>query len=408
MDEQKKSGLKVIFLIVFLYLVGFGVIIPLLPVLSREMGASAFEVGLLMSIYSLMQFLFAPFWGRLSDRRGRRPILLFCLAGETLSYLAFAFSRSVEALILARALAGFFGASVSTASAAISDVTPAHERSRGMALIGMAFGLGFIVGPALGGGLSIIGTRLSTEKYFASTFTLSMVAVLCFLTLLLAIKILPETRTAGSAEARGGRLLRLYQDLRRPTVGLLIFVFFLSSLAMSCMEATLALFTADRFSWGIKEISFGFAVIGLLSTFNQGFLVRRLLPRWGERRTLLTGVVLFALGLSMIGGARSIGWLALAMVLFSVGYSFTNPSLLGSVSLLTGADEQGRVLGTTQGTSALGRIAGPALGGYVYQNVSISAPFYVSAGILCLGLLLLLQLGRKIPQTAKLGSVQEG
>lgn len=402
MDEQNKSGLKVIFLIVFLYLVGFGVIIPLLPVLSREMGASAFEIGLLMSIYSLMQFIFSPFWGRLSDRSGRRPILLFCLLGETLSYLIFAFSRSVEMLIVARALAGFFGASISTASAAISDLTPPNERSKGMALIGMAFGLGFIVGPALGGGLSILGEHFSQEKFFSSTFTLVGVSLLCFITLLLAIKILPETYHGRKSESSGkGRLLRLYADLGRPTIGGLIFVFFLTGTAMSCMEATLSLFAFDRFGWGIKEVSFGFAYIGVLSTFNQGFLVRRLLPKLGERKVLTMGVVLLGLGFTLIGFSTNLVLLGAAVTLIPFGLAFTNPSILGSVSLLSSKDEQGRILGTTQGTAALGRIIGPLLGGFVYENINISAPFWASGLIVCAGFLLVLKLGSRIPHAAK-------
>lgn len=400
-STPRPSGLKVIFLIIFLYLVGFGVIIPLLPVLSREMGASPLQIGFLMSIYSLMQFIFAPFWGRLSDRRGRRPILLLCLFGETLSYLVFAFARSIELLIVARAMAGFFGASISTASAAISDVTPPAERSKGMALIGMAFGLGFIVGPALGGILSVWAETFSSEKFFASTFTLVGVSILCGLTLLLALRVLPETRNAGTHDQeKRNRLLRLYSDLGRPTVGGLIFLFFLSSVAMSCMEATLALFTADRFGWGLKEVSFGFAYIGLLSTLNQGYLVRKVLPKWGERRVLTFGVFVLALGLGLIGFSSSVGFLAVAMTIVPFGYAFTNPAILGSVSLLTSKDEQGQIFGTTQGTSALGRIVGPALGGFVYQNVHISAPFWVSGMILSFGWLLVLRLRSRIPQAA--------
>ncbi|PWU22144.1 MAG: MFS transporter, partial [Bdellovibrio sp.] len=364
MNDQSKSGLKIIFLTVFLYLVGFGVIIPLLPILSREMGATAFQVGLLMSIYSLMQFFFAPFWGRLSDRHGRRPILLFCLLGEAASYLVFAFSRSVEMLIFARGMAGFFGASLSTATAAISDLTPPKERSKGMALIGMAFGLGFIVGPALGGGVSSLAQLYSTKKFFASTVTLLFVAGLCLLTWLLGLRILPETRQPGGRDqATKGRLELLFSALMRPTVGRLIFLFFLMSTAMSTMEATLSLFVNDRFGWGIREVSFGFAYIGVLGTFNQGFLVRKLLPKVGERWLMIFGISLMGLSLLMIGFAQSIWFLALAMTVFPFGHAFTSPSILGSVSLLTNSQEQGQVLGTTQGTAALGRILGPALGG---------------------------------------------
>jgi multidrug resistance protein len=168
---SNKSQLAIIFFTVFLYLVGFGVVIPVIPILSRNFGATALQTGLLLSVYSLMQFLVAPFWGRLSDRLGRRPILLFCLVGEGLSYLLFAWARSLEWLFAARVLAGFFGASLSTASAYISDITPKHERSKGMALIGAAFGLGFVVGPALGGGLAVWGHHINPAPHFDTSFS---------------------------------------------------------------------------------------------------------------------------------------------------------------------------------------------------------------------------------------------
>lgn len=399
------KGLKVIFLIVFLYLVGFGVIIPLLPILGKHMGATPIQIGLLMSAYSFMQFLFAPFWGRISDQRGRRPVLLICLLGESLSYLIFAFSRSFEMLLLARALAGFFGGSISTASAAISDCTPKHERSKGMALIGMAFGLGFIVGPALGGGLASLSEVISTEPFFASTFTMSAVAVICFLTFLLALKILPETRpsepnTAHHVNSR--RLVLLYQDLLRPTVGGLIGVFFLTTTAMACMEATLSLFVFERFGWGIKEASYGFAYIGVLATFNQGFLVRRLLPKWGERRLLIIGVLLMALSFALIGLSDDLFKLWIAMTILPFGTAMTNPSILGSVSLLSGNEEQGRVLGSAQGASALGRIVGPMLGALVYQKIGITSPFILASFVALAGFVMILMLWARLPQAAKL------
>lgn len=367
------------------------------------MGASPVQVGLLMSIYSLMQFLFAPFWGKLSDKKGRRPILLFCLLGETLSYLVFAFSRSVEMLIIARGLAGFFGASLSTASAVISDLTARNERSRGMALIGVAFGLGFIFGPALGGGLSILGEKISAEKYFSTTFTMTGVAILCFLTFLAAIKILPETRKphSPSEHSKTGRLLALYQELQKPTVGGLILVFFCASMAMSCMEGMLAIFVKDKFNWGIEEISFGFAYIGILATINQGFLVRKLLPKWGERKMMTIGIVVLGCGLTMIAFANELWILGLAMTLVPFGHAFTNPSILGAISLLTNRDEQGSAMGTTQGTASLGRILGPYLGGVVYQNINTSAPFMISGMMMSFALVIALYIGKRIPTEAK-------
>ena len=401
MADQNKSSLQVIFFTVFMYLVGFGVIIPLLPVLSLEMGATPFEVGIFLSVYSFVQFLFSPWWGRLSDRYGRRRILLFCLGGEIFAYSIFALARSVEGILFARALSGFFGASLSTASAAISDITPPKERSRGMALIGAAFGLGFIFGPALGGGLSVWGQSISSEKYFATSFTLWGVAILCALNFVFAYFFLKETNTKlNTQEKRGGRFRALYSELRKPTVGGLIWVFFLSSFAIACMESTLALYVFEKFKWGLKEVSFGFAYIGVIATLNQGFLVRRLLPLWGERKTLYVGLSATAAGLAMIGLSSEVWILGLAMTVFSFGYAFINPSVLGSVSLLSPEREQGRALGTTQGTASLGRILGPICGGFVFGNVGISTPYFLGTLIVLIALTIVVRLGVRIPSHA--------
>lgn len=392
-----------------MYLIGFGVIIPLLPVLSLEMGATPFQVGIFLSVYSFVQFLFSPWWGKLSDRYGRRRILLLCLAGEVFAYSIFAMARSVEGILFARALSGFFGASLSTASAAISDITPPNQRSRGMALIGAAFGLGFIFGPALGGALSLWGQSISSEKYFATSFTLWGVAILCLLNFVFALFFLKETnQKLNSGEVRGKRFQLLYAELRKPVVGPLIWVFFLSSFAISAMESTLALYVFDRFQWGLKEVSWGFAYIGVVATINQGFLVRRLLPKWGERTTLYVGLFCAGLSLALIGFSNTIPVLALAMTLFSFGYAFINPSILGSVSLLSSDHEQGKVLGTTQGTASLGRILGPIVGGYAFGHFGISSPYWIGAAVVGLALAIVLRLGRRIPTHAKAETLSEG
>ena len=402
MTEQNKSHLSILFMTVFLYLVGFGVMIPVLPVLSREYGATPLQVGLLMSVYSLMQFLFSPFWGRISDRRGRRPILLICLCGEAMSYVVFVVSRSLEMLFFARALAGFFGASLSTASAAVSDVTTAQERSRGMALIGAAFGLGFILGPALGGGLAWWGQQIHPEDpQFGMRFAAGFVALICLATFVFAFFKLKETKYYDAApETKESRFHRLGRFLRRPTTGALIRSFFLNSLAMSLMEATLILFVADRFGWGLKQVSFGFAYIGVLSALNQGFFVRKLLPKYGERKILRLGLTLMVIAFALITISTQIWILAVSMTFLSFGTSFTNPSLMGAISLLCAKEEQGEALGTTQGTASLGRILGPAIGGFMYGQVHMLSPFVGSALIALTSLITVITLGRLVPDSA--------
>ncbi len=399
--EAKKSQLAIIFVTVFLYLVGFGVIIPITPILAKNFGASGFQVGLLLSVYSFMQFIFAPFWGRLSDRYGRRPILLFCLIGEFFSYIAFGLARNFEMLFVARMLAGFFGASLSTASAYISDITPPQERSKGMALIGAAFGMGFLVGPALGGGLAVWGSHISSEPHFDTSFAAYGVAVLCVINFLFGLKFLKESLTEKAPhQAQTHRFQRLFRYLRLGLIGRLIGVFFLTSLAMSTMEATLVLFVGDRFQWTVKEVSFGFAYIGLIMIISQGFLVRRLLPKVGERKMLLMGLSFMTIALAMIAASSTIWILAIAQTFLAFGFSFTNPSTMGSISLLADPKEQGEVLGTTQGTASLGRIIGPATGGWLYQHVGQISPFLTGSVIALIALGIVIANLAKLPNSA--------
>lgn len=392
----------IIFLTVFIYLLGFGIVIPIIPLLGREFGANPFQAGLLMSVYSLMQFLFAPFWGKLSDRIGRRPILLGCMLGEGLSYILFAYARNLELLFVARILAGFFGASLSTASAYISDITPLEERSKGMALIGAAFGLGFVFGPAIGGGLQVWAGHISTEPHFGTSFTALWVAGICIVNFAFGLKVLKESLTTTSASAeKKDRFGQILKYLNMPTVGTLIVVFFLTSFAMSSMESTLILFMGEKFSWTIKEVSFGFAYIGVIMVFTQGFLVRRLIPKLGERQTLRLGLISFIIGLGGIAVAPNISLMAVTMTFLAIGTGLVNPSTIGSISILTSSTEQGSSLGVTQGLSSLGRIVGPAFGGFVYQKLSISAPFVTSASLAAIALILVLTIFAKIPDAGK-------
>ena len=399
--NTQKSQLAIIFFTVFLYLVGFGVIIPIVPILTKNFGATSFQIGLILSAYSLMQFIFAPFWGKLSDRHGRRPILLFCLLGESLAYIAFAWARSYEALLIARLFAGFFGASISTASAYISDITAAKDRSKGMALIGAAFGLGFLVGPALGGGLALWGAHISDAPHFDTSFAAYWVSGLCLLNFIFGFFYLKESLQQKSTPVKKSRFVQLGFYLRKPLVGPLIGVFFISSVSMALMEATLVLYVGDLFAWGIREVSFGFAYIGFIMVLCQGFIVRKLLPIVGEKKILFLGLSLMMLGFLLIGASKNIPVLAIAMTLLAVGNSFTNPATTGSISLLSKADEQGAVMGTTQGTASLGRIIGPAVGGLLYQQVSISSPFYASGVLVVLAMVLVFMNFARLPESAK-------
>lgn len=399
--NSQKSQLTIIFFTVFLYLVGFGVIIPILPILTKNFSATSLQVGLILSAYSLMQCLFAPFWGRLSDRHGRRPILFFCLLCECLSYIAFALARSYEGILIARLFAGFFGASISTASAYISDITPPKERSKGMALIGAAFGLGFLVGPALGGALAMWGASISNAPHFDTSFAAYFVSGLCLINFIFGFFYLKESLTQKAVPEKKSRLKQLGRYIRLPVIGPLIAVFFISSVSMALMEATLVLYVGDLFAWGIREVSFGFAYIGLIMVLCQGFIVRKLLPIVGERKVLLTGLTCMMIGFFLIGWAANIPVLALAMTFLAVGNAFTNPATTGSISLLAKSDEQGAVLGSTQGTASLGRIIGPALGGFLYQQISWATPFFLSSAFIVIAMLIVFKIFSQLPESAK-------
>lgn len=401
-----KSLKATLFLTVFIYLVGFGMIIPLIPLLSRDFGATSFQSGLLMAVFSLMQFLFAPFWGRLSDRLGRRPVLLFCLFGETLAYVVFALSRSLEMLIVSRVLAGFFGASISTASAYMSDITSQENRSQGMALIGAAFGLGFLCGPALGALLAHWAHSLSSAPFFDTSFVGFGIALVCFGNLVFSYFKLKESLTPENrrpTQKSQSRWQQLFQAFNNRTRFALLGGQALVVTSMGVMEASIVLYMADEFGWGVREAGFGFSFIGVCMIFTQGFLVRRLMPLLGERRVLMIGLAVFLVGMLLLPG-QSVALVGISMSLISVGMGLINPSILGSVSLLSKAEEQGERMGVSHSMSALGRILGPALGGWLYGYHS-SSPFQLSSALILIAIIWLTKEFKNLPESGRKGSL---
>lgn len=375
-------------------------IIPVLPILSTHYGATPFQVGLIMSVFSLMQFLFSPFWGKLSDKYGRRPILIYCLLGEGVSYLILAQSQSLEMLFVARIFTGFFGASISTASAYVSDITSPENRTKGMAIIGAAFGLGFLFGPAIGGGLTLLAKKYSDDQGFILTFSAYPVALLCFLTFIFAYFFLVESKErkkTGDEKDTRKQLQNILEMFRKPVLGPLMLIFAVSTLSMAMMESTLVLFMKDKFNWGIAEASFGFAYVGICIVFTQGYLVRKLIPKFGEKSIIRAGLIGMAVGFALIALANNIWIMGIAMTCISVGSAFTNPSILGSVSLITHADQQGVTLGTTQSLSALGRVIGPAFGTLLFGAISISAPFWIGSLLLILNVFVVMKYYAQLP-----------
>ena len=368
----------VIFVTVFIDLLGFGIIIPLLPFYAETFGASAFMVGLLSASFSLMQFLFAPVWGRISDRTGRRPVILIGLFGSFASYLIFGLARSLMLLFVARMCAGIAGANISTAQAFVADTTTPDSRAKGMGLVGAAFGLGFIFGPAVGGFLSRWG--YATPAFFASALSLANFCAAVFL--------LPESRPvharhAKQAAAPVGRLEALRRALARPHLPMLLLVYFTVIVAFSGFEATFALFSERRFAFTASTIGYVFAFVGIVLTFIQGAIVGRAVRRLGEQRIVPMAILFLAAGLGLIPVSRTVPILLGACGLLAVGMGFNSPSIVSLISRLSSRDDQGGVLGVSQSLASLARVLGPAWGGFTFDRFGIAVP-YVLASVMML------------------------
>ena len=368
------SPLVVIFITVFIDLLGFGIIIPLLPFYAESFGASAFAIGLLGTSFSLMQFLFSPIWGRWSDRIGRKPIILVGLLGSCLSYVTMALAGSLALLFIARIVGGIAGANIPTAQAYIADVTTPENRAKGMGMVGAAFGLGFIFGPAIGGMLSRFSPE--TPMWFA--------AALCLGNFIAAWFLLPESRRVNASSKTLGRLEAFRHAMRQPTLLLILSLYFLVTMAFSGFEATFALFSEARFGYTAASIGFLFAFIGLILSLIQGVLVGRVVKRIGERRLIPIAIFLIALSIGMIPFVWNVPTLLVALGFLAVGMGFNNPSLSSMVSKLSHEDDQGGVLGLASSIASLGRVVGPAWGGFLYDAYGMTTPYLSAAAVMFL------------------------
>lgn len=392
MPQSTSSSRLILFVTVFIHLLGFGIIIPLLPYYAETYGAHAFHIGLLTTSFSLCQFLFAPVWGRLSDRVGRRPVLIGSLLVTAVSYLIYAAAHSLTVLFLSRMLAGTAGAVLSTAQAYVADTTTPENRTKGMGLIGAAFGMGFIFGPALGGILSQWG--YAAPAYASAA--LALVAAV-FATFRLGESLPPEVRaeTAARRRARAG----FFETLRRPVTGTVLGLFFTATLCFAGMEAILALFTQRYFNWGPHQIGYLFAYVGVVAALMQAGIVGRLVKRFGERALVRTGLWLMGAAFAIAGLVPPMALFLVAMGLISVASGIMTPSLSGLISLATPAEEQGGVLGIYQSLGSLARAVGPFLGGFVFDVVSPGAPLWMAGVVLGIAALAAARLPRR--ETAK-------
>jgi len=410
---MKRSPLLVIFITVFIDLVGFGIVIPVLPFYAEgtKFGATPREVGLLFASYSVMQLVFAPVLGRLSDKYGRRPVLLISLLGTSLGFLILGFATTLWMLFLGRIIDGISGGNISTAQAYIADVTTKEDRAKGMGLIGAAFGLGFVFGPAIGGVLSRWG--INVPFLFAGTLAFAN-AILLYFTL-------PETVTpdhpARASAASGRGWGQLIASLKNPRLGFVMTVYFLSIVAFSIMTAVFSLFMMFRLGYDAFHNGWVFAYVGIISAIIQGGLIGKLVKRFGEPALVIIGSLLFSASLfatPFIGPAIGLMGILLTGAVSSIGNALNAPSLSSLASKSASAGEQGGVLGAMQSVASLARAVGPSLAAFLIysavahvgfdgrpQNMSDSSifrTFWTAAAIQLVAFLIAVYFARTYPR----------
>ena len=369
--------LVALFLTIFVSLIGFGIIIPLLPFYAESFGASPFQIGLLFASFSISQLIASPLLGDLSDRFGRRPVLMASLLGTAVSFLIMALAQSLLALFLARIIDGLSGGNITTARAYVADVTTEENRARGYGVIGAAFGLGFIIGPGLGGAFSMIS--YTAPIWVAVILTLGAIVV--------AWAWLPET--VHRVEAGGVSWWRLLPSmLRRDGLGRLLGVDFLYWLAFAMFQTTFALFGERRFGFGLAQTGYLMSGFGLLGVFVQVGLIGRAVAAYGERRVLVAGLAFAALGIGLAAASRSVTMFVVALVPVALGMGFCNPTLASLLSRSADPSDQGKVQGTAGALESLGRTIGPVMGNGLLQQAGEGSAYASASALIVLTLAL--------------------
>ena len=376
--ETRRAALIVLFLTVFIDLLGFGIVIPFLPLYAARMHVGAFGIGLVLSVYSLMQFLCAPVLGRISDHVGRRPIIMLGLLGSAVGYVIYGFATSFAWLLFSRAVHGACAGTVSTAQAYVADTTDESNRAHGMGMIGAAFGLGFVLGPAIGGLLGHASLR--TPVFFAAALT--------FANLIFAAIRLPEShRPDPNARLEFAHLARPIVTLPRQLLGHrltgLFTIAFLATFAMAALEATFAIMVPAIYGYGPSGVGGLLAYAGLLQALVQGYLLGKIVKRTGELTLIRAGMLALAIGLAPMASLSSHAMLFVALALVAIGYGFASPSIASLISKRTERRLQGEVLGINQSAQSLARIFGPIAAGFAYQAFGPAAA-YIGGGLVAL------------------------
>ncbi len=392
---MKKGSLLVLFLAVFIDLLGFGIVVPLLSFYAQTYGASGLVLGSILASYSLMQFFFSPIWGRLSDRIGRRPVMIGALSGNVAGYTIFAFSQSITMLMVARIVSGICAANIATAQAYVADSTTPENRSKGMGLIGAAFGLGFIFGPPTGGILADIGASHGMHGNFLPGV---FAALLSLTAVMIAIFSLPESKTTASAPRRrrppqfDGEIWRII--LRERKLSLAIAALALMVLSFSALEPTVVLHGRDRFGFSPKELGYFFGFMGIIVAGIQGGVIGRITRRFGDSGTALIGGISTLIGLVFVPWIYSVPLLFGVAFFLAIGQGFCYPSINAHVSKVSPEDQRGSVLGLSAAMGSLARVIGPIMAGVLFDRWKATGAFYGQAVCVAIGVALAIGLVR--------------
>ena len=374
---MKKSTLTILFLTMFFVMLGFGIIIPNLAYYANDLGASPAQIGGLMAIYSAMQLIFAPMWGRMSDRRGRKPAILIGLIGNAGALALFGASKTLFWLFIARGLSGVLSAAVlPTVMAYVADVTTEEERGHGMGLMGAAMGLGFILGPGIGAIMSRFGHN---APFFVA-------GGLSLITFLFALIFLPESlKLADRHKAREVRISP-WGTLNHPLTPLFLVAFF-STFVFSGVETIFPLFIKDRLQYGAREMGWMFMIMGVLVALLQGGLLGRLIRTLGEFKLIILGLLINAMGIALLPlspgqiGVKAFVMLTVYLSIAGIGNQMIRPTNTSLISKQTQIG-QGTALGIMDAFLSLGRVLGPPFAGKLYTPETFQIPYWVCAGIL--------------------------
>jgi multidrug resistance protein len=372
------SALTLIFLTVFIDLLGFGLLIPVLPSFGvNVLNIDEFSIGIAISIYSFIQFLFNPVFGKISDKNGRKPVILFCLLLNALGYLIFAFTDNYLILLLSRIIAGIGGSSISVAQAYIADITTPENRSKGMGLIGSAFGLGFVFGPLLGGILAEYGYQI--VGFVSAGFSIAALILTSFM--------LPESlkfnnKEQHKTEKRKIRLINTQSFkyvFSKPDLGLLISLFFILTFSFANIYGTFALLGIQVYGFTDKQNGYMFGITGIVSALVQGVFIGKISKFLNKKKIIIIGSLLVSLNLGLIPYAVNFLGLAIVSVFLSIGTGVLQPTVLSLISEVTSESEQGLILGINQSMSAFARMLGPLWGGFAFEYLGYPFPFLTGA-----------------------------